>query len=324
MNDKHIGVIIDFLTPAYEERITQAAAKHGYSVRYFSSSAAAVGHVDDCEILYGHCSQKVLRSAKNLKWFCCCWAGVERMCDDSLYANPDCLLSNSSGAYGTTIAEHLIMVALMLLRRQMEYTQIIHERDWRVLPGKIRSLYDSRITVLGTGDIGTEFARRVQAFHPQKVVGIQRTAHSSDPAFTETFPSSALERILPQTDLLIMALPSTPDTIGILSRERISLLPKSSYVINVGRGNALDQDALIDALNHGHLAGAALDVVTPEPLPSDHPLCFTKNLLLTPHVAGNVTLGHTCDLNIEMFLSDLDNFASGRPLKHLIDRKKGY
>lgn len=321
---KKIGVIIDFLNDSYTHKINETAARCGYEVEYFPSSAAAVGNVDDCEILYGHCSQKVLRSAKSLKWHCCCWAGIDRLCDDSLYQNPDCLLSNSSGAYGTTIAEHLIMVSLMLLRRQMEYTEMIREGGWEVLSGGIRSLHGARITVLGTGDIGTEFARRAQVFHPACIRGVRRTVRESDPAFTSVHAIAALDALLPETDLLVMALPSTPETVGILSRERLALLPQGAYVVNVGRGTAVDQDALIDALESGHLAAAALDVVVPEPLPASHPLRRAKNLLLTPHVAGNMTLGYTCEKNVAMFCADLENYAAGRPLAHLIDRKRGY
>ena len=321
---KKIGVIIDFLNDSYTHKINETAARCGYEVEYFPSSAAAVGNVDDCEILYGHCSQKVLRSAKSLKWHCCCWAGIDRLCDDSLYQNPDCLLSNSSGAYGTTIAEHLIMVSLMLLRRQPEYTEMIREGGWEVLSGGIHSLHGARITVLGTGDIGTEFARRAQAFHPACIRGVRRTVRESDPAFTSVHAIAELDALLPKTDLLIMALPSTPETVGILSRERLALLPQGAYVVNVGRGTAVDQDALIDALESGHLAAAALDVVVPEPLPASHPLRRARNLLLTPHVAGNMTLGYTCEKNVAMFCADLENYAAGRPLTHLIDRKRGY
>ena len=321
---KTIGVIIDFLNDDYRRQIDAAAAKHGYATRYYPDSKSAVGNADDCEILYGHCSQKVVASAKNLKWFCCCWAGVDRFCRDELYQNPDCLLSNSSGAYGVTISEHLIMTALMLLRRQMEYTEIIRDGGWRVLDGGIRSLYGSRITVLGAGDIGAEFARRARAFHPAKLIGVRRSAKAGDPVFDEMRTTAELDALLPETDLLVMALPNTPDTANILDARRMALLPAGAYVINVGRGTAIDQDALIASLNSGHLAGAALDVVVPEPLPADHPLRAAKNLLLTPHVAGNMTLGYTQQKSVDMFLEDLDNYAAGKPLKHAVDRKKGY
>ena len=323
MNEK-IGVIIDFLTPAYEKTLRDTAARCGYDIVFFPSSKAAEGNVDDCTILYGHPSQRVIAGARNLKWYASCWAGVDRFCRDDLYQNPDCLLTNASGAYGTTIAEHSVMVSLMLLRRQMEYTEIIREGDWRVLPGGIRSLHGARVTCLGTGDIGTEFARRAQAFHPACITGVRRTVRSSDPAFTSIHAIAELDSVLPETDILVMALPSTAETVGILSRERIALLPDNALVVNVGRGTAIDQEALCDALNAGQLAGAALDVVMPEPLPADHPLRRAKNLLLTPHVAGNMTLGYTCDKSVQMFCDDLENYAAGRPLAHLVDRKRGY
>ena len=321
---KQIGVIIDYLTEDYRRRIDAAAAKHGYAVRYYPDSRSAVGKAGDCEILFGHCSQKVIASARSLKWFCCCWAGVDRFCKEGLFQNPDCLLSNSSGAYGVTIAEHLIMTALMLLRRQGEYTELIRSGGWDTLPGSIRSLYGSRITVLGTGDIGTQFARRAKAFSPAKIVGVRRSAKPGDPAFDAIRATAELDAVLPETDILVMALPNTPDTAGILSRARMALLPAGAYVLNVGRGTALDQDALIDALNSGHLAGAALDVVVPEPLPADHPLRAARNLLLTPHVAGNTTLPYTRQRTVDMFLEDLDNYCAGKPLAHLVDRKRFY
>ena len=121
-----------------------------------------------------------------------------------------------------------------------------------------------------------------------------------------------------------MALPGTAETIHILNRERIALLPQDAFVINVGRGTAIDQEALAEALNHDRLAGAALDVFVPEPLPEDHFLWDTKNLIITPHISGNLTLGYTCDLNVQMFCEDLANYAAGRPLKGLVDRKLGY
>ena len=121
-----------------------------------------------------------------------------------------------------------------------------------------------------------------------------------------------------------MALPGTRDTAHILSRRRIGLLPQDSYVVNVGRGSAIDQEALMEALNEGRLAGAALDVCVPEPLPKEHPLWSTKNLLLTPHISGNMSLGITRDLDVALFCEDLRNYAAGRKLQRLVDRTLGY
>ena len=189
--------------------------------------------------------------------------------------------------------------------------------------GGIHSLHGARVTCLGTGDIGTEFARRVRAFHPAKLVGLNRSGRAN-PDFDEIRTVGALDAVLPETDLLFMSLPSVSDTVNILNAARMALLPEGAYVVNVGRGTAIDQDALIAALDLGHLAGAALDVVVPEPLPADHPLRRAKNLLLTPHVAGNMTLGYTCERNVALFCENLENYAAGRPMHHLVDRKKGY
>lgn len=320
---KVIGVVADFLTEAHRQQILQTAAPLGYEVRFFRTNREAYGQVEDCEILYGHCQGKLLASAPQLRWFAACYAGVDRMCDEKLYRNPDCILTNASGAYGVTIAEHLIMVLLMLLRRMPEYAELNRAHCWKLL-GSIRSLYGSRITVLGTGDIGTCFARRVKAMEPAKVIGVRRTLAPCDPAFDEVHTVEELDSLLPETDILVMCLPGTADTVKLLNRERLALLPSTALVANIGRGSAVDQEALLDALRSGRLAGATLDVVDPEPLPADHPLWDAPNLLLTPHISGNTTLGYTCDRNVAMFCDNLTRYANGQPMAHVVDRKKGY
>ena len=167
-------------------------------------------------------------------------------------------------------------------------------------------------------------ARRAKAMGAKRIVGVRRSDKPGDLCYDEMYTFSQLDRVLPQAEILVMALPSTPETVGILSRERIALLPPDAIVVNVGRGTAVDQDALMEALNAGRIAGAALDVMVPEPLPADHPLWETKNLLLTTHISGNMSLGLTCDLDVELFCEDLENYAAGRPLERLVDRKRGY
>ena len=216
-----------------------------------------------------------------------------------------------------------MMVTLMLLRRMPDFQQIVRERRWvQTLP--MRSIYGSTITVLGTGDIGTSFARRAKAMGAKTIYGVRRTKKAADECYDAIYTHEELDEVLPKTEILVMALPSTPDTIGILSRERIALLREDAIVINVGRGSAIDQDALMEALNAERIAGAALDVMVPEPLSADHPLWDTKNLLLTPHISGNMSLPLTRDKDVDMFCEDLENYAAGRPLKRLVNRKLGY
>ena len=321
---RNICIYQEFLTDAHKAQIQKTAEEAGFVPHFFTLDQfeEAKACVQDCEILYAH-SPELLRAAPaTLKWYCCSFAGVDPYCKDpSIFANPDCVLTNSN-VYGVTIAEHVVMVTLMLLRRMPEYEEIVRNRSWsNQLP--IRSIRDNEFTILGTGNIGANVAERVRGMGAAKVIGLSRSG-KPHPAFDEVHPIADLDKVLPDTKILVMALPGTAETIHILDRARIALLPKDACVINVGRGTAVEQEPLIEALNSGRIAGAALDVMDPEPLPQDHPLWSAKNLILTPHVSGNMTLGYTCDTNVAMFCEDLKNYAAGKPLNGFVDRVKGY
>ena len=321
---RNICIYQEFLTDAHKAQIQKTAEEAGFVPHFFTLDQfeEAKACVQDCEILYAH-SPELLRAAPaTLKWYCCSFAGVDPYCKDpTIFANPDCVLTNSN-VYGVTIAEHVVMVTLMLLRRMPEYEEIVRNRSWsNQLP--IRSIRDNEFTILGTGNIGVNVAERVRGMGAAKIIGLSRSG-KPHPAFDEVHPIADLDKVLPGTKILVMALPGTAETIHILNRARIALLPKDAYVINVGRGTAVEQEPLIEALNEGRIAGAALDVMDPEPLPADHPLWSAKNLILTPHVSGNMTLGYTCDTNVAMFCEDLKNYAAGKPLNGFVDRAKGY
>ncbi|MDU0940118.1 MAG: NAD(P)-dependent oxidoreductase [Clostridiales bacterium] len=123
------------------------------------------------------------------------------------------------------------------------------------------SIFGSRITLLGTGDIGTSFAGRVRGFQPESITGVNTSGKKPSEDYDKILTVDRLDSILPYTDLLVMSLPGKKETKGIMDARRISLLPKNAYIINVGRGSAFDDAALVDALNRGKLAGAALDVM---------------------------------------------------------------
>ncbi len=321
---RDICIYQEFLTEAHKDRIRETARRTGFTPHFFDLEQfdEAAGCLQHCEVLYAHSPELLRKAPAALKWYCCSFAGVDPYCKDpGLFANPDCMLTNSN-VYGVTIAEHVVMVTLMLLRRMPEYEEIVRRRSWSNQLS-IRSIRDNEFIILGTGDIGRHVAERMRGMGAAKIVGLSRSG-KPHPAFDQVYPISALDDVLPQTKILVMALPGTAETVHILNRERIALLPADAYVINVGRGTALDQKALADALNSGKLAGAALDVMDPEPLPQDDPLWDARNLILTPHVSGNMTLGYTCDENVARFCADLENYAAGRPLAGLVDRTRGY
>lgn len=319
---RRIAVFADFITEDYCRQIDRTAEKTGFSTTYFADRDALAAEIGAFEVLFGYIPPSLLAGAERLRWLCAASAGVDHLLEDSLWPSPDCLLSNSSGAYGPTISEHVLMVLLMLLRRMPEYQADLRERRWSFY-SPIRSITGSRIVMLGTGDIGANTARRLKALGAS-VTGVCRSGRSGEAAFDRVVPIGALDSVLPEADALIMALPATGETAGILSRERIALLPERAFVVNVGRGSAVDQAALAEALRAGRIAGASLDVMTPEPLPEDDPLWDCPNLLLTPHVSGNMSLGLTCELAVEMFCADLERYTNGEPLKNLVDRSVGY
>ena len=317
-----ILVINSQLENKHIELIKTTVGKLGAEVHFYKAESEIPQSDFDTDIIYGF-APSIVKTSKKLKWLCVPWAGVDSIMAPGYFANEDCLLTNAAGAYGVSIAEHMIAVSLVMMRRLDEFLSESREGKW-LLPRAQKSLKDCRITVLGTGDIGTSFAKRARAFEPASITGVCRSGKSRETVYDKVLAVSTLDTILPETDLLAMSLPATPETCGILSRARISLLPEGAYIVNVGRGSAIDETALAENLESGHLAGAALDVFQTEPLPQESKLWKTKNLLITPHVAGNMTLAYTKDKNVEMFVEDLHNFTAGRQLRYLVDRKLGY
>lgn len=322
---RKIAVYVSFMNDRYRAQVRTAAEGLGFSVDFYHcdrDGGDLLDNIGDYEIIYGHPEPAWLREAGRLRWLCSDFAGVEKYLDEAVWPRPDCLLSNSSGAYGPTIAEHIVMVLLMLLRRMPEYQSALGAGAWPFFT-PIRSLTGSRVVALGTGDVGRNAARRLKALGAA-VTGVCRSGRSEEAAFDQVLPMGELDNVLPQADALVMALPATAETAGVLSRRRIALLPPTAFVVNVGRGSAIDQPALVEALMARRLAGAALDVMEPEPLPADHPLWRCPNTIITPHISGNMSLGLTCDLDVDMFCRDLGRYANRETLENLVDRVRGY
>ena len=202
------------------------------------------------------------------------------------------------------------------------YHESVKTRSWRH-DFPCDTIVGKRITVLGTGDIGQSFAKRIKAFDPASVKGVSYTGIKKE-YFDECCSWEHLDDILPETDILVMCVPETTQTVNIMNRQRLFSLPKGARLANVGRGSAIDEEALMEALNEGHLASAALDVFKKEPLPVDSPLFETPNLLITPHCAGMFVMEYSRHKNFEMFFENLQNYISGKPLKHVVDKKREY
>ena len=317
MKEKVLAVI-NTLTEEQVDALKQLCEQSGYGFVLANNREEAKEHLEDATIIYGG-DPWLISNAPNLKWFHSLSAGVNAYMP---VIKEETILTNSAGAFGLSISEHIIMVILMMLRRMPEYQRRIAQHSWRKGLDQ-ESIYGKRIAVVGTGDIGSHFARRVQAFEPEKVIGVSRSGKTK-PFFDETYPISEIDTLLPETDILVSCVPETAETIGYLNRERLLKLPDSAYLVNVGRGSAVVEEDMIELLKNGKLAGAALDVFCEEPLPKDSPFYELDNLIITPHVSGNLTIDYTKETNFNMFYDNLRHYINGEELEHVVNKKLGY
>lgn len=314
-------IIGEFLNEDNRKVIAAAASECGLDVRFFRSDADADGHVSDGSFIY--CQRPyLLHQMPDLEWCHTSNAGVDPFVRSGLFDDGRPVLTNSSGSYGLAISEHIVMVTLMLMRRMPEYLEIMRKGDWQDdLP--VRSVYGSRVAVIGTGNIGKNAASRFRALGAREVIGFSRSGRETE-EFDKVYRMSAFSDHIEGTDVLVLCVPGTSETEGLLNAELMGHIPQSAYVINVGRGTAIDQEELIRMLNDGRLAGAALDVMVPEPLPADHPLRSASNCILTPHISGDMGLKYTIDKTVEIFCENLRRYAEGRELINIVDIAAGY
>lgn len=312
-----LAVFAPFLEEHHKEQIETTAARYGVKVLYDPEDISGV------EAIFGTCPNPRLATAKKLKWFAGSWAGVDAVLNGEPRLRDDVLISCSSGCYGITISEHIIMTILMLFRREVETFRSTEEREWIPL-FPMRTIYGSTATIVGVGDIGRCTARRLRALGVTRIRGVRRSVSGPDEDFDEMYQTKDLIRACEDTDLLILCAPGTSETKAMISKEVLDSLSPKTVLINIGRGNAIDQDALCDALNEGRIAGAALDVTVPEPLPIDHPLWSAKNILITPHIAGRTAAPITRDLIVDKFCRNLVAYCEETPLESVVDRAKGY
>lgn len=325
---KKCCVVADFLSEENVRNISDAASKAGFEIEFFEDVEKASGHVADAEVIYSGGDASIIKEMPALKWCHTAYAGIGAYADTGLFDSGEVLLTNSSGAYGRTISEHIIMVTLLLMRSMPKYNKVMAAHGW-CQDYSVRSIAGSNIAIIGTGDIGSNTAVSFRSLGARNIIGFNRSGASPD-EFDAVYKLSEFETVLADKefakslDVLVLCVPGTAESEGLLSRERIAMLGEKTYIVNVGRGSTVDQEALIDALNSGRIAGAALDVVTPEPLPENHPLWTAENTIVTPHIAGDMGLQYTVDKTVEFFCENLRRYSKGEHLINQADVKKGY
>lgn len=231
-------------------------------------------------------------------------------------------LANATGAYGLALSEHMLGMLLMLLKKLEIYHNNQKERKWRD-EGSVMSIYGSRTLILGLGDIGGEFAKRMKAMGSY-VVGIKRRITEKPEYVDEIYTMDELDDQLKLADIVFMALPGTEKTYRIMDKQRFACMKANAVLLNCGRGTAIDQDALTEALKTGRIYGAAIDVTDPEPLPEEHPMWEIANLLVTPHISGQFHLKETLKRIIKVAGRNLEAVHEGREVENEVDFTTGY
>jgi D-2-hydroxyacid dehydrogenase (NADP+) len=253
---------------------------------------------------------KVCLEAPNLQWFHSGSAGVDHPVFRMLIDH-GVRLTNSSGASGRSIAHHVLMCLLAMRRDLPRFLSDQAARQWQ--PRDVGDIEGTTVGVLGMGPIGIESARLAGEFG-MHVIGMRRTVAGDEPC--ETWTLDRLHELLPRLDALVLALPLTPETRRLIGSTELGLLPSRAHLVNVGRGELVDESALIDALSSGRLAAAALDVTEVEPLPTESPLWSMPNVIITPHSSGST--GSTLARAAGYFADEFERFVRGDPFEREI------
>jgi len=224
----------------------------------------------------------------------------------------------------TTIKVTLgVAFVLAFARGLHHYLPLQLRREWRPAPSDtgVVHLPEATALIVGVGGIGSEAARLAEAFG-MRVIGIDARRREAPPGVSKLAGPDALDTLLPEADFVILTVPHTPETQGFMHRARFQRMKRSAFFINIGRGMTTRLDDLVAALRAGEIAGAALDVFEQEPLPADHPLWTTPNVLITPHIAGYGP--YLDDRRCEILLDNCRRFLAGQPLRNVVDKSRWF
>lgn len=258
-------------------------------------------------VILGNPPVKELAACENLRLLQTRSAGTEQYQKPGVLPGGAVLLS-ASGAYGHSVSEHMFAMLLSLMKRLPAYRDRQRSGIWSDL-GPVKTLDGALVLCVGTGDLGSSFARLCKALGA-RTAGVRRDAARPAAGVDEMYPMDRLDALLPRADVVALMLPHAADTVRLMDRRRLLLMKEDAILLNGGRGSAVDCAALAEVLEGGRLWGACLDVTDPEPLPAGHPLWAQERAVLTPHAAGGDHLADTADRIAAIALEHLTAFLN--------------
>ncbi|HEX9039288.1 MAG TPA: D-2-hydroxyacid dehydrogenase [Ktedonobacterales bacterium] len=265
----------------------------------------------------------------SLRWVALSSAGADRVIGQPLVTgvNPP-LITTANGVHAIPITEHVFSAILRWSRRWPELARLQAERHW---PGSLiesahyagRELAGETILIIGLGAIGRRIAQVAHAFGMRSLAARRSAAAGGlDPDVDRVASVSDLDTLLPQADFVVIAIPSTAESRGLMSAARLALMKPGAMLINIARGDLVDERALIAALESGKLGAAALDVTAHEPLPADDPLWSTPNMFLSPHISGLTP--HYGERLTDILVDNIARYRVGQPMRNLVQPERGY
>ena len=303
------------LTPEQEDGFRALIEGAGGEARFVREPLVTDADTEGVSIILGNVPARTLHAYGQLEWLQASSAGYDHYLAEGILA-PATRLTNATGAYGQAVSEHMFASLLCLMKKLHLYRDNQRATEWED-EGPITSLVGAKVLVMGAGDIGTAFARLVTALGAH-AWGVRRKAGECHAPFERMLALAEARDVLDEVDVVACVLPSSPETRGFCDAAFFSAMKEGSFFVNAGRGDLVDQDALAEALAGGHLAGAALDVTSPEPLPASHPLWTCENALITPHVAGFWHLQATTDNVVAICRRNLEAYLDGRQLENVV------
>jgi phosphoglycerate dehydrogenase-like enzyme len=290
--------------------------KRRVTVRVAATSEEAVEGIAEADVLYGwNVPAALFEKAARLRWLQAMSAGVDWALVPELPARVT--VTRAPGVFGPWMAEYVLGWLLWVTQRLATYREAQRRREWieHVLPDRLNG---KTLAVVGTGDIGRTIARAARALGG-RVIGVSRSGRPV-PGLARVYPARALTRALAAADFVVLAVPLTDATRGLIGAAELAAMRPDAWLVNVARGAVVDEPALVAALTARRIGGAILDVFTAEPLPPAHPLWGLDNVVVTPHISGPSTPGGIAPL----FDDNLRRFLTGRRLRHVVDRTRGY
>ncbi len=272
----------------------------------------------DAQVFFGYCDPAVFAQAQHLQWIQTSSAGLDAILTPALIQR-GLLVTNASGVHAPQMAEAAWAMTLSLIRCLPLYSRQQREHDWEW--GPIDCLTGSTAGIIGLGGTGRRFAHIAAAFG-MHILAVDPHEPPRPTCVESIWGLERLDELIAASKVLLVACPYTSDTHHLLNAARLRRMPADAVLVNIARGDIIDQNALIETLQSGHLLGAGLDVTEVEPLPQDSPLWDLPNLVLTPHCAG--ASPHRNRRVTGLFCENLRRYQTGAVLLNLVDQQRGY